>query len=341
MPKLTSTLLTLSALLAALAPVPVSAHGYVRKVAIDGHFYAGNSPNNETIVASPIRRIDDPSPIKGAANAAVNCGKNAAIAPVVAPANPGSMLTFDWAGGDDGNWPHNTGPMLTYMASCGNTTCDRFDSANASWFKIDEVGKKPDNHTWFQADLMQGLTHTVQLPSALSAGDYLVRHEIIALHLATSKGGAEFYASCTQLRVGGNGTASPASLPEGEVVKLPGAYKDTDPGIFDPTVFDTGANYTFPGPDVAKGLAAGASAITAPSNSTASGREPTVASVSSSASSSASSTKSTKTASSSSSSETMAHSARAQRYYPRRVSRVMRDLVDFDTDGPIIADLKW
>jgi hypothetical protein len=104
-------------LLALLAPIRVHAHGYVRKVAIDGQFYAGNSPNTQKIVASPIRRIDDPTPIKGAKNPDVNCGKNATLAPVVAAANPGSMVTFDWAGGDDGNWPHNTGPMLTYMAS--------------------------------------------------------------------------------------------------------------------------------------------------------------------------------------------------------------------------------
>jgi hypothetical protein len=36
------------------------------------------------------------------------------------------------------------------------------------------------------------------------AGDSLIRHGIIALHLATQQVGAEFYASCIQLRVGGN-----------------------------------------------------------------------------------------------------------------------------------------
>jgi hypothetical protein len=226
------------------------------------------------------------------------------------------------------------GSSSQLSSSCGNTTCDKFNSANASWFKIDEVGKKADNTTWFQADIMQGDTHTVQLPSSLAAGDYLIRHEIIALHLATEQGGAEFYASCTQLRVGGNGTAAPAA---GDLVKLPGAYSDEDPGIFDPTVFNPGANYTFPGPNVAKGLAAGASAITAPSNSTASGRAPTVANVSSSAAATSAGKASSKPASSA----TMNPTAAARRNYPRRISRVMRSLVDFDNEAPIVESLMW
>ena len=69
------------------------------------------------------------------------------------------------------------------------------------------------------------------LPDNIAPGDYLIRHEIIALHLATSVGGAEFYPSCTQVRIGGSGTGTPNGT-----VSFPGAYSDTDPGIFDPTV---------------------------------------------------------------------------------------------------------
>lgn len=44
--------------------------------------------------------------------------------------------------------------MLTYMATCGNTTCDKFDAINAQWFKIDEVGqRKNDSSQWVQQDL--------------------------------------------------------------------------------------------------------------------------------------------------------------------------------------------
>lgn len=55
--------------------------------------------------------------------------------------------------------------------------------------------------------------------------------QIIALHLATSMGGAEFYPSCTQVSIGGSGTGQPDST-----VLFPGAYSDSDPGIYDPDV---------------------------------------------------------------------------------------------------------
>ena len=45
---------------------------------------------------------------------------------------------------------------MTYMAKCGDTTCDKFDDRDAQWFKIDEAGKKPnDDSTWIQADLSE------------------------------------------------------------------------------------------------------------------------------------------------------------------------------------------
>ena len=43
--------------------------------------------------------------------------------------------------------------MLTYMASCGSTTCDEFDPADAKWFKIQQIGRKNGNGDWAQADL--------------------------------------------------------------------------------------------------------------------------------------------------------------------------------------------
>ena len=43
---------------------------------------------------------------------------------------------------------------MTYMASCGDTTCDKFDSRNAQWFKIDEQGMREDG-TWVHQDLSE------------------------------------------------------------------------------------------------------------------------------------------------------------------------------------------
>ena len=95
----------------------------------------------------------------------------------------------------------------------------------------------------------------------------MIRHEIIALHLATTFGKAEFYPSCSQIKVGGSETGAPN--PD-ECVKFPGAYNDDDPGIYDPNVFDASAPYTFPGPPIAGFVNGGASPSSTASSSMAS-----------------------------------------------------------------------
>ncbi|KAI0757721.1 glycosyl hydrolase family 61-domain-containing protein [Daedaleopsis nitida] len=322
---------------AALAALPlVAAHGFVSQVVIDGKAYAGNPPG-ENKGASPIRIISDNGPVKGASNQDLFCGLKAQPAEMVVPANSGSKVSFQWMAGGGQNWPHNTGPMMTYMASCGSTTCDKFDDHNAEWFKIDEAGKKPnDDSTWVQADLMKGDSYSLNLPDNLAPGDYLIRHEIIALHLAVTKGGAEFYPSCTQVRIGGNGNGTPSS---DETVTFPGGYSDTDPGIFDPTVFDSDSKYVFPGPPISK-LAATDGESSAPV--TASAAFPSASGSStgeggngnaSATSSSPAATASTKSTSGSSSAKchlkkrSADNSTDGSTLYPRHISRVMARLL--------------
>jgi len=159
-------------LASALALLPsVAAHGVLTKIVIDGQSYTGNFPNaNPT--NSPIRQVADIRPVKGASNPDLNCGLSAQLAAMVVPANPGSVLEFYW--GDPGNenvsrvspnririlfahlaipqWPHNTGPMMMYMAPCDTSTCDKFNGSSAKWFKIDQIGRKPDG-VWYQQDV--------------------------------------------------------------------------------------------------------------------------------------------------------------------------------------------
>lgn len=86
-----------------------------------------------------------------------------------------------------------------------------------------------------------GVNYTI--PSCLKPGNYLVRHEIIALHSAYNEGGAQFYPGCHQLKVSGEGTKVPS-----ELVSFPGAYDSKDPGI----VFSiyNQLPYKIPGPSV-------------------------------------------------------------------------------------------
>ena len=138
---------------------------------------------------------------------------------------------------------------MHYMAKCDGS-CASYNSSNAEWFKISEQGQKPGGSTWYQADLstafirlpkMATLTYflvtgspaTVTIPATLAPGDYLLRSELIALQLAVTEGGAEFYPACIQLSVGGSQTSQPTSSEE---VTLPGGYQDTNPGILTPDV---------------------------------------------------------------------------------------------------------
>lgn len=83
---------------------------------------------------------------------------------------------------------------------------------------------------------VSGVPANFTMPQNIAPGNYIFRQEIIALHLANEKGGAEFYPSCSRITVSGSGTGTPT---DDELVSLPGAYSDTDPGIYVPGVSDT------------------------------------------------------------------------------------------------------
>ncbi|KAJ6559194.1 glycosyl hydrolase family 61-domain-containing protein [Mycena vulgaris] len=233
---------------------PVAAHGWVDSITVAGTLYQGD-PLGTSGAASVIRQVNTNSPVTSVSDPNLTCGPNAQLAQDVATANPGDSIDVDWVS-TAGAWFHDVGPMLTYLASCGSETCSQFDASQAMWFKIQQSGRDSSGK-WAQAQLNSGAPATLALPSNLAAGNYLLRHEIIALQNGVSQGGAEFYASCSQLRVGGSGSGAPSS---GELVKLPGAYSATDPGILIDVYSNPSAPYTFPGPPIAAFVSGGASA---------------------------------------------------------------------------------
>ena len=102
---------------------------------------------------------------------------------------------------------------MTYMAECPGDCSSFVPDASTEWFKIDEQGQSVngDSSSWAQAKLLDGSPATVTIPNGLKAGNYLVRHEIISLQNSVSVGGAEYYPSCLQVTVGGNGNGSPST----------------------------------------------------------------------------------------------------------------------------------
>lgn len=87
------------------------------------------------------------------------------------------------------------------------------------FFKIDELGllRKPDDQYhqghWASDQLLEAnSTWTLQLPKDIAAGNYVLRHEIIALHGGPSPGRRADYPQCINLQIQGSGTANPKGV---------------------------------------------------------------------------------------------------------------------------------
>ncbi|KAF8954535.1 glycosyl hydrolase family 61-domain-containing protein [Flammula alnicola] len=133
------------------------------------------------------------------------------------------------------------GPINIYLAPVSDATTAV--GSSASWFKIAEMGLVSDNPDYWATEVLNdNCGHfTFKIPSDVAPGNYLLRAEVIALHVASSVGGAQFYMSCFQINIAGSGSAKPAG------VSFPGAYSATDPGILI-NIYQTLTTYAIPGP---------------------------------------------------------------------------------------------
>ncbi|MCJ1442877.1 MAG: hypothetical protein MMC23_003374 [Stictis urceolatum] len=140
---------------------------------------------------------------------------------------------------------YHPGPVLVYMAKVpAGKTAANWDGSGAVWFKVFQQGPIFGGQalTWPS----NGATKVnFTIPKTTPSGNYLVRVEQIALHVAQSEGAAQFYLSCGQINVTGGGSGAP-----GPLVAFPGAYKATDPGILININYPVPTSYTFPGPAV-------------------------------------------------------------------------------------------
>ncbi|KAF7358058.1 hypothetical protein MVEN_00853300 [Mycena venus] len=237
----------------------VAAHGWVGTLTVAGKAYKGNQSLEQVAHGAPsvVRQVANNLPIKDLSSRDLACGRTAKPAVLVATAVPGDTLLVDWDTlTGDGNCFHEMGPMTAYLTSCGAKSCADFDAAEARWFKIMEQGMDAKGNL-AQARLTNGSPARVTLPANLKTGNYLLQHEIIALHTAQSPGGAELYPSCSQLRVTGSGTGSPQ---ESELVRFLGAYHAKDKGILI-DIYNMKGAYQFPGPPVAAFVKGGASPL--------------------------------------------------------------------------------
>ncbi|TLS28025.1 hypothetical protein PpBr36_02027 [Pyricularia pennisetigena] len=135
------------------------------------------------------------------------------------------------------------GPGFVYMSKAPDLVSNYDGSGN--WFKAAEMGlcggRANEDTAWctWQKDRIE-----FTIPQRTPPGEYLVRVEHLAIH-ESHAGKGQFYMECAQFKVEGSGGGTP-----GPLVKIPGLYKATDPGIAYNKWTNNPANYVMPGPAV-------------------------------------------------------------------------------------------
>ncbi|KAH9905151.1 glycosyl hydrolase family 61-domain-containing protein [Xylariomycetidae sp. FL2044] len=222
----------------------VSAHQNLHQV-----WVAGVSPGYEVGVRMPPSN----SPVTDVTSDDIACNVDGSTVPSgvdTIAANEGDEITVGW---DTSSHP---GPITHFLYGPVD------DAAQASgvgegWFKIDELDYANDE--WANQVVMDaGGNYTFTLPTGLESGDYLLRSEMLALHGASTVGGAQFYIGCVQLTITGTGGGCSPTI------SLPGAYNAEDDNIYIPDVYNgfDPTTYTAPGGDVAVCGAGGTTPVT-------------------------------------------------------------------------------
>ncbi|KAG8944678.1 hypothetical protein FRC04_001642 [Tulasnella sp. 424] len=237
--KLTSTVTALAGLIAT-----VNAHATFQ------YFWTDATTSTNTCVRTPPSN----SPV-GTLDAAMSCNVNGdtgvagkcivaagSTVSVEMHQQPGDRTcTTEAIGGN------HDGPVIIYLSKVGDSSTAA--GSTASWYKIWQNGlitadATTQTYYWATDALNDNCGKaSFTIPSDIAPGDYLLRAEVIALHVAGSVGGAQHYMSCYQLTITGSGSKTPAG------VAFPGAYSQTDPGILF-NLYTSFTTYTIPGPTV-------------------------------------------------------------------------------------------
>ncbi|KAL8769863.1 MAG: hypothetical protein Q9209_004301 [Squamulea sp. 1 TL-2023] len=179
-------------------------------------------------------------------NPDIICHKDATPGELYATVAAGSTVQLQWA-----EWPESHhGPVIDYLANC-NGECTSVEKTALKFNKIDGEGLRdwttmPGN--WASDELRAANNSwTVTIPKSVAPGNYVLRHEIIALHSSHNPDGAQNYPQCVNLKVTGSGTDKLASGTLG--IEL---YKPDDAGIF-LNIYEKLSTYTVPGPKLYSG----------------------------------------------------------------------------------------
>lgn len=247
----------------------VAGHGYVSGAVVDGTYYGGfivDTYNYETDYPDNIGWYEDATDLgfvdgSSYSSGDIICHKDGKPGAISASVKAGGDVELQWT-----DWPESHhGPVITYLANC-NGDCSSVDKTSLEFFKIDEGGLVDDSSvpgTWATDNLISNNnSRTITIPSSIESGNYVLRHEIIALHSAGETNGAQNYPQCLNLKVTGGGSDSPSGT-LGTAL-----YKNTDPGI-KVNIYESLSSYTIPGPALYTGASSGSGSSSAAATTTA------------------------------------------------------------------------
>jgi hypothetical protein len=176
------------------------------------------------------------------------CHKNSFPANEFLEVAAGGSIDLRWT-----PWPiSHSGPIITYLAPAGEDF-SKVDKVNLQFVKIEEMGlirnstvkSKLEGYYASNKLIDEGNKWTVNIPADVAAGNYIVRHEIIALMTAYKPDSTQHYPQCLNIKVTGNGKDPLASG-----VRAKDLYEATEPGI--KVMIYGDVNYQIPGPPLYK-----------------------------------------------------------------------------------------
>jgi cellulase len=246
----------------------VAAHGHVANIVVNGVYYEGYGADSFPYMSNP------PTVLGWTANQPDNgfvspdafggpdiiCHKSGTPGGGHVSVKAGDSISLQW-----NTWPDSHhGPVLDYLANC-NGPCETVDKTTLKFFKIDGPAYISGANPGFWATdvlIQNNFTWLVQIPANIAPGNYVLRHEIIALHAAGSANGAQAYPQCLNLQITGSGTYAPAG------VAGTALYKATDPGILYNLYTDV-ESYTVPGPAIISGVPVSVAQVSSKATATA------------------------------------------------------------------------
>ena len=229
-----------------------AAHGYIDEIIIDGQSFVGYNPTNapwtpdqDSIGWKNWATDTGYVPVTSLQSPDIICHLDSSNAPRTAVVAAGSDITLNWT-----EWPRSHhGPVIDYLANC-NGDCTSVDKTQLRFFKIAEKGQIElgagggQTGYWASDEFIDaGSTWVVRIPDDIAPGNYVLRHEQIALHEGIQGGGTQFYPQCINLEITGGGSNNPAGVAGTEL------YSAEDPGVkYNIYNDETSPSYPIPGP---------------------------------------------------------------------------------------------